>query len=85
MHEMNAYGQWASESGAATGYQPVDDPEVLRSMGAYTPITPAEAIEMIRGMGDMDAVMFHPLMGGLDPALAWENLHTFETEVLPHL
>jgi hypothetical protein len=36
-------------------------------------------------MGDFDALMFHPLMGGLDPEVAWENLKLFETEVLPHL
>ena len=85
MHEMNAYGRWAAESGAATGYEPVDDPDVLRAMGMHQLISPTEAIEMIQGMAAMDAVMFHPLMGGLDPALAWENLHLFESEVLPHL
>ena len=37
------------------------------------------------GRPDFDALMFHPLMGDLDPALAWENLRLFETEVLPHL
>ena len=54
-------------------------------MGMHQLISPAEAIDMIKAMGDFDALMFHPLMGGLDPALAWENLRLFETEVLPHL
>ncbi|WP_419918886.1 LLM class flavin-dependent oxidoreductase [Candidatus Poriferisocius sp.] len=85
LHEMNAYGRWAAESGAATGYEPVSDADALRAMGMHQLLTPAEAIEMIRGMGEMEAVMFHPLMGGLDPALAWENLRLFESEVLPHL
>ena len=85
LHEMNAYGQWAAESGAATGYEPVNDADALRAMGMHHLISPAEAIDMIKAMGDFDALMFHPLMGGLDPALAWENLRLFETEVLPHL
>ncbi len=85
LHEMNAYGRWAAESGAATGYEPVSDPDTLRAMGLHQLVTPAEAIETIREMGAMDAVMFHPLMGGLDPALSWKNLHLFQTEVLPHL
>ncbi|MDE0237378.1 MAG: LLM class flavin-dependent oxidoreductase, partial [bacterium] len=85
LHEMNAYGQWADESGAATGYEPVNDADALRAMGMHHLISPAEAIDMIQAMGDFDALMFHPLMGGLDPALAWENLRLFETEVLPHL
>jgi hypothetical protein len=29
--------------------------------------------------------MLHPLMGGLDPGLAWESLRLFEREVLPRL
>ena len=29
MHEMNTYGQWAAESGAATGYQPIEDADEL--------------------------------------------------------
>jgi len=28
---------------------------------------------------------FMPLLGGLDPDLAWESLHLFEHEVLPKL
>ena len=85
LHEMNAYGQWADESGAATGYEPVNDADALRAMGMHHLISPAEAIDMIKAMGDFDALMFHPLMGGLDPAVSWENLRLFETEVLPHL
>ena len=30
-------------------------------------------------------VIFHPMMGGIPPALAWESLHLFEHEVLPKL
>ena len=85
MHEMNGYGQWAVESGSATGYSPVTDADALRRMGIYQMLTPAEAIEQIRAGGPNAPVMFHPLMGGLAPAVAWENLRLFEEKVLPHL
>lgn len=85
LHEMNSYGVWADEAGSQTGYQPMDDAGALRSLGQHHILTPPEAIEMISGMPADGVVMFHPLMGGLDPELAWENLRAFETEVLPHL
>ena len=85
LHEMNAYGEWAAEAGSETGYEPMEDAATLLSFGQHQIITPAEAIETIKGLPDDGVVMFHPLMGGLDPKLAWENLRTFETEVLPYL
>jgi hypothetical protein len=59
--------------------QSVDD---LRDSGRYLVLTPAECIELVQRDG---AIRFHPLMGGIEPALAWESLHLFETAVLPHV
>jgi hypothetical protein len=33
----------------------------------------------------MGTLLFHPLMGGLDPELAWESLELFASAVLPKL
>jgi alkanesulfonate monooxygenase SsuD/methylene tetrahydromethanopterin reductase-like flavin-dependent oxidoreductase (luciferase family) len=85
MHEMNAYGKWMTEAGATGPYQPVDDPDALRATGQYPVMTPDELIEAARGMGDRDAIMLHPLMGGMDPELSWASLHLFEAKVLPAL
>lgn len=85
MHEMNAYGKWAAESGAATGYQPVEDPEALKAIGMYQVMTPEECVDHIKGLGDYGSFMLHPLMGGIHPDVAWENLRTFEEQVLPHV
>ena len=85
MHEMNAYGAWAAESGADTGFSTFDDPDVLRQTGMYNVMTPEAAVEMIRGLGEHATVMLHPLMGGVHPDLAWENLRLFESDVLPHI
>lgn len=84
MHEMNAYGAWAAESGSDTGYSQVPSADVLRTMGIYQIVTPKECIELIGGLGN-GVFMLHPLMGGVPPKLAWENIRLFESKVLPHI
>lgn len=85
MHEMNAYGQWMAEAGAAGPYKPVEDPVALRATGEYPVLTPDELIARGREMAPMDAIMFHPLMGGMDPELSWASLRLFEEKVVPAL
>ena len=85
MHEMNAYGEWASGSGANTGYEPVRDPEALRAMGQYPIYTPEELITKAQELGPHGTVMLHPLMGGTDPDLAWECLELIDSKVVPAL
>ena len=34
-------------------------------------------------MGPLDQILFHPLMGGMDPELSWSSLRLFEAKVLP--
>lgn len=85
MHEMNAYGKWMSEAGTTGPYAPIDDPDALRASGQYPIYTPDELVEIARGMGPMDSLLFHPLMGGMDPELSWASLRLFEKAVLPKL
>src|SRR5262249_53546161 len=85
MHEMNAYGKWMAEAGATGPYQPIDDAEALRATGQYVLMTPDQLIEVARGMGPLDTILFHPLMGGMDPELSWASLRLFESKVLPAL
>jgi hypothetical protein len=83
MHEMNASGKWAVESGIDTTYRPIDDPDELRATGKYPVMTPDELIEECRRLGPAGMVLLHPLMGGTPPELAWESLRLIEPEVLP--
>jgi alkanesulfonate monooxygenase SsuD/methylene tetrahydromethanopterin reductase-like flavin-dependent oxidoreductase (luciferase family) len=85
MHEMNAYGAWAVESGTTTGYQPFDDPAKLRASGLYPVLTPDELIARARALGPDVSVLLHPLMGGMDPELSWESLRLIESKVMPAL
>lgn len=56
--------------------------ESLRTSGRYAMVTPTECIELARRNGGL---ILHPLMGGIEPELAWESLRLLETDVLPHL
>ena len=85
MHEMNAYGKWMSEAGTAGPYAPIDDPDALRKSAQYPIYTPDELVAYARTLGPMDALLFHPLMGGMDPELSWASLRLFEKAVLPQL
>jgi len=87
MHESVSYGTHAARSGTAGhgGYTVPDDPEELRASGRYRVITPAELTAELQAAGNRASALFHPLMGGLPPELAWESLNLFETEVLPKL
>jgi len=41
--------------------------------------------DMVAAAGDQSTFMLHPMMGGVPPTLAWENLRTIETKVLPFI
>ncbi len=83
LHEANDYGRWARESTSEySTFKEVTDAAQLRATATYRIVTPAECIELYKKEGTLS---FKPLMGGLDPAFAWESLKLFETEVLPSL
>lgn len=85
LHETNAYGRWMAEAGTDGPFSPSDDAASLRASGAYAVWTPDEMIERARALGPFEVIVLHPLMGGLDPELAWESLRLIETKVLPAL
>jgi alkanesulfonate monooxygenase SsuD/methylene tetrahydromethanopterin reductase-like flavin-dependent oxidoreductase (luciferase family) len=85
LHEMNSYGQWIRDAGTDAPYQPVDSLEALRATGQYAVYRPQELVERLRALGPGASLTLNPLMGGLDPELAWESLHLIERKVLPAL
>lgn len=86
LHETNAYGRWMQDSmGDQATYKPMDDADALRRSGAYQVVTPEECIQIARDLGPGGRLAFHPLMGGMDPALGWECLELVASKVLPHL
>jgi alkanesulfonate monooxygenase SsuD/methylene tetrahydromethanopterin reductase-like flavin-dependent oxidoreductase (luciferase family) len=87
LHEVNAYGAWQAEAGVegVGGYSRVTDADALRATGQYRVMTPGELVAELRAAGPYAFAMFHPMMGGIPPELAWSSLHLFEREVLPQL
>jgi alkanesulfonate monooxygenase SsuD/methylene tetrahydromethanopterin reductase-like flavin-dependent oxidoreductase (luciferase family) len=85
LHETNSYGKWLAEAGTPAPYNSVADAEALRASGAYLVMTPREFTSTAVGLGSDAVLIFHPLMGGLDPALSWSSLRLFEEQVLPKL
>jgi alkanesulfonate monooxygenase SsuD/methylene tetrahydromethanopterin reductase-like flavin-dependent oxidoreductase (luciferase family) len=86
LHEVNAYGQWMAQAGVTQGgYAEVRDADALRETGQYRVLTPGQLVDELRRGGEYAFALFHPMVGGIPPALAWESLHLFEHDVLPKL
>jgi alkanesulfonate monooxygenase SsuD/methylene tetrahydromethanopterin reductase-like flavin-dependent oxidoreductase (luciferase family) len=85
LHETSAYGSWAAVAGAETGYSVVADADALRASGRYRVLTPDALVADLAAQGPGAFALFHPMLGGVPPEMAWESLHLFEHEVLPRL
>ncbi len=86
LHETNSYGAWeAARPGATLFYEPAGDAEELRRSGRYLVLTPDECVQHYRDLPDDAGLIFHPLVGGLDPEVGWSSLELFATRVLPRL
>jgi alkanesulfonate monooxygenase SsuD/methylene tetrahydromethanopterin reductase-like flavin-dependent oxidoreductase (luciferase family) len=84
LHETNAYAAWLDAAGADGPYQ-TRTPQEVRESGQYRVVTPDQYVEELRAMGDFPFAMFHPMVGGVPPKLAWECLRLYEQQVLPAL
>jgi alkanesulfonate monooxygenase SsuD/methylene tetrahydromethanopterin reductase-like flavin-dependent oxidoreductase (luciferase family) len=87
MHEVNAYGEWLERGGvgARGGYVPISDADALRETGQYRVLTPDDLVAELEEKGPFGFAVFHPMMGGIPPEVAWGSLRLFEEEVLPRL
>jgi alkanesulfonate monooxygenase SsuD/methylene tetrahydromethanopterin reductase-like flavin-dependent oxidoreductase (luciferase family) len=85
LHESNAYGAWAEAAGIETGYRTATSADELRGRGQYRVVTPETMVEELTAAGGAAIAVFHPMLGGIPPTLAWEGLHLLEDEVLPRL
>jgi alkanesulfonate monooxygenase SsuD/methylene tetrahydromethanopterin reductase-like flavin-dependent oxidoreductase (luciferase family) len=82
LFDAQTYAQWQTpgqRSSVHVDAQTIDD---VRKSGVYRIVTPDECVELANELG---TVLFHPLMGGMDPDLGWESLELFAAKVLPRL
>ncbi len=82
LYETNAYGKWQAQDNIDSPYRQKKDGEELRKTGMYEVSTPDDLVKQLRSV-PAPSIVFHPLCGGIPPALAWESLKLFESEVLP--
>lgn len=87
LHCVDSYTEWTVEAfGAAAGpFAKGIDPDDLRHSGAYQVLTPQQAIAMINDMDDVSTFILTPLLGGIDPAFAWQGLELFAEQVWPQV
>jgi alkanesulfonate monooxygenase SsuD/methylene tetrahydromethanopterin reductase-like flavin-dependent oxidoreductase (luciferase family) len=88
MHQMQSYAEWTIEAmGEAAGpyANPDMNEDTLWQSGAYSVVTPEEAIALAKGLGDDGVFYLNPLLSGIDPKYAAEMLDLFEREVWPHI
>jgi len=81
LHANNEYARWLEGQPNAV-FAHTDDAAGLFASGRYRVITPTQCVDLAKRDGRLS---FMPLIGGLDPAVAWESLRLFEQEVLPLL
>lgn len=82
LYDAQTYHAWQTpdqRSEVHTDAQTIAD---VRKSGVYEIVTPEQCVELA---GKHGRVILHPLMGGLSPKIAWDNLRLFEKEVLPRI
>lgn len=86
LHENMSYFRWQQERGSGH-FSSVSNVEDLRAVGAYVVVTPEQCLAIAKEIKAQhcDHLQLNPLIGGLDPEVAWEGLELFAAEVLPHL
>ena len=86
-HVIESYTQWTVEAyGKAAGpFAAGIDMDNIRSSGAYQVIEPEAAVSLINSLGRDRTFILTPLIGGLEPDLAWKGLRLFEQEVWPYI
>jgi alkanesulfonate monooxygenase SsuD/methylene tetrahydromethanopterin reductase-like flavin-dependent oxidoreductase (luciferase family) len=86
LYTTNSNAEWAKERGVgATPYPPAASVDDLKPSPNFAVVTPDECVALAISLGDEVEFGLQPLMGGLDPDVAWASLELFESAVLPRL
>lgn len=85
LYECQAYGTWEQEGathGRPATFRAMSTIDEVRESGQYRILTPDEWKEELAEAGEPGMPVFHPMVGGIPPALAWRHLHLFEEAFL---
>ncbi len=82
-YDARTYAAWQDDGVVSDWAVPgAETWQALRASGRYAVVTPEQCVALAERDGHL---MLHPLLGGIEPALAWQALRLFEAEVLPRL
>jgi alkanesulfonate monooxygenase SsuD/methylene tetrahydromethanopterin reductase-like flavin-dependent oxidoreductase (luciferase family) len=86
LHEVQTYDSWQTgdqRSAVHLGDATIDGLRAAEDQ--YWVVTPDECIERAGRLGSLGSLVFHPMIGGCPPELAWPSLELAAAEVLPKL
>jgi len=88
-HHANAYAEWRTEAAPQdvlyTPWKGVSTIDEVKADPAFAILTPDECLELATSLGPQTELVFHPLIGGTPPEIAWRGLRAFADDVLPSL
>ena len=85
LHETQTYGGWeqqAASTGRPATFRPMSSVDEVRESGQYRIVTPDQWAAELADVDGPEMPVFHPMVGGIPPALAWRHLHLFEEAFL---
>lgn len=85
LYETNCYAQWQQGSGQDMMFSSALDADALKTLGTYQVTTAEQVLRRAPGMANNDALVLHPLVGGLETRLSWQLLRNFFKHVAPNI
>ena len=85
LYEAQTYAGFQTPGQHSTPMVRAETIEDLRRSPQIVVGTPDDVVAAAEAVPAMGAMTFNPLAGGLPPALAWESLELFASEVLPRI
>lgn len=85
LHDATTYAAWQTPGQRSQVHTSASTLDELRASGVYAVVTPDECVALAEQLGPMGAIVFHPLLAGLDPDLGWASLELAAEKVLPRL
>jgi alkanesulfonate monooxygenase SsuD/methylene tetrahydromethanopterin reductase-like flavin-dependent oxidoreductase (luciferase family) len=82
LYDARTYHEWQTPGQRSAVHVDATTEDDVRKSDVYRVVTPDECVAIAAEHG---RVLLHPLMGGIDPELAWASLRLFADEVLPRI
>ena len=85
LYEAQSYSGWQTSDIQSAAHSSASSVDELRAEGKYQILTPDQCVQRCRNMGPFDALVLHPLCGGVPVEDAWSSVRLTAEAVLPEL